>query len=430
MPDFSSKRIAPMFAANMTISGFDDEVWRAIGCEERRQEEHIELIASENYASPRVLAAQGSVLTNKYAEGYPAKRYYGGCEFVDQVEVLAIERVKQLFGADYANVQPHSGSQANAAVYLALLDAGDTVLGMSLADGGHLTHGAKVNFSGRLYHAVQYGLDNATGEVDYAQVEALAKAHRPKMIVAGFSAYSRRMDWQKFRTIADAVGAYLLVDMAHVAGLIAAGLYPNPVPIADVTTSTTHKTLRGPRGGVILARQNADIEKKLNSALFPGSQGGPLMHVIAAKAVCFKEAMEPAFKDYQRQVIANARMMATEFQNRGYRVVSGGTDNHLFLLDLIDKGITGKDADAALGRANITVNKNAVPNDPRSPFVTSGLRIGTPAATTRGFKEGECKTLTHWMCDVLDDLGNDNMIESVRQQVLELCRRFPVYARP
>jgi len=417
-----------MFSRQMTISGFDDEVARAIADEERRQEEHIELIASENYASPRVIAAQGSVLTNKYAEGYPGKRYYGGCEYVDQVEVLAIERVKRLFGADFANVQPHSGSQANAAVYLALLEAGDTVLGMSLAHGGHLTHGAKVNFSGRLYNAVQYGLDPATGEVDYAQVEALAREHRPRMIVAGFSAYSRRMDWQRFRDIADSVGAYLLVDMAHVAGLVAAGLYPNPVPIADVTTSTTHKTLRGPRGGVILARRNAEIEKKLNSALFPGSQGGPLMHVIAAKAVCFKEAMEPAFKTYQAQVIANARTMATEFQARGYKIVSGGTDNHLFLLDLIGRDVTGKDADAALGRANITVNKNAVPNDPRSPFVTSGLRIGTPAVTTRGFKEDECRTLTHCMCDVLDDIHNDNMIETVRRRVLEICRRFPVYA--
>jgi len=417
-----------MFSRQMTIAGFDDEIALAIRHEERRQEEHIELIASENYASPRVLAAQGSVLTNKYAEGYPAKRYYGGCEYVDQVEVLAMERVKQLFGADYANVQPHSGSQANAAVYLALLDAGDTVLGMSLADGGHLTHGAKVNFSGRLYHAVQYGLDASTGEVDYGEVARLADAHKPRMIVAGFSAYSRRMDWQRFRDIADSVGAYLLVDMAHVAGLVAAGLYPNPVPIADVTTSTTHKTLRGPRGGVILARRNPEIEKKLNSALFPGSQGGPLMHVIAAKAVCFKEAMEPAFKVYQQQVITNARVMASEFQARGYKVVSGGTDNHLFLLDLIGREITGKDADAALGRANITVNKNAVPNDPRSPFVTSGLRIGTPAVTTRGFKEEECRTLTHWMCDVLDDIGNDNMIETVRRRVLDLCQRFPVYA--
>jgi glycine hydroxymethyltransferase len=417
-----------MFSRQMKIAGYDDEVALAIAQEERRQEEHIELIASENYASPRVLAAQGSVLTNKYAEGYPGKRYYGGCEHVDAVEVLAIERVKQLFGADYANVQPHSGSQANAAVYLALLDAGDTVLGMSLADGGHLTHGAKVNFSGRLYRAVQYGLDAATGEVDYAQVERLAHEHRPRMIVAGFSAYSRRMDWQRFRDIADSVGAYLLVDMAHVAGLVAAGLYPNPVPIADVTTSTTHKTLRGPRGGVILARGNAEIEKKLNSALFPGSQGGPLMHVIAAKAVCFKEAMEPAFKAYQSQVIANARVMAAEFQRRGYNVVSGGTDNHLFLLDLIGRDVTGKSADAALDRANITVNKNAVPNDPRSPAVTSGLRIGTPAVTTRGFREEECRTLTHWMCDVLDDVRNDNMIETVRRRVLDVCKRFPVYA--
>jgi glycine hydroxymethyltransferase len=412
----------------MSIAGYDAELARAIDAEQRRQEEHIELIASENYASPRVLAAQGSVLTNKYAEGYPGKRYYGGCEYVDEVEVLAIERAKALFGADFANVQAHSGSQANAAVYLALLSPGDVVLGMSLADGGHLTHGAPVNFSGKLYHAVQYGLDPTTGEVDYDRVAALADEHRPKMIMAGFSAYSRRMDWQRFRDIADSVGAYLVVDMAHVAGLVAAGLYPNPVAIADVTTSTTHKTLRGPRGGLILARKNAAIEKKLNSALFPGTQGGPLMHVIAAKAVCFKEAMEPAFKDYQRQVIANAQAMATEFQSRGYNVVSGGTDNHLFLLDLIDKNITGKDADAALGRANITVNKNAVPNDPRSPFVTSGLRIGTPAVTTRGFKEAECKTLTHWMCDVLDDLDNDNMIASVRHRALELCRRFPVYA--
>ncbi len=417
-----------MFDSKMTIRGFDDALWQAIVDETQRQEDHIELIASENYASPRVLAAQGTGLTNKYAEGYPGKRYYGGCEYVDQVEVLAIERAKALFGADFANVQAHSGSQANAAVYLALLSPGDVVLGMSLADGGHLTHGAPVNFSGKLYHAVQYGLDNATGVVDYDAVAALAKEHRPKMIMAGFSAYSRTMDWQRFRDIADSVGAYFVVDMAHVAGLVAAGLYPSPVAIADVTTSTTHKTLRGPRGGLILARQNPDIEKKLDSALFPGTQGGPLMHVIAAKAVCFKEAMEPSFKQYQQQVLANAHVMATEFQQRGYKIVSGGTDNHLFLLDLIDKKITGKAADAALGRANITVNKNAVPNDPRSPFVTSGLRIGTPAATTRGFKEAECKTLTHWMCDVLDDLKNDNMIASVRLKVLELCRRFPVYS--
>jgi glycine hydroxymethyltransferase len=416
-----------MFAEDQRIAGFDDELAAAIDLENRRQEEHIELIASENYASPRVMEAQGGVLTNKYAEGYPHKRYYGGCEYVDQVEVLAIERAKALFGAHYANVQPHSGSQANAAAYLALLSAGDTILGMSLDAGGHLTHGAKPNFSGKIYHAVQYGLNNATGEVDYEEVARLAREHKPKMVIAGFSAYSRKLDWQKFRDIADEVGAYLLVDMAHVAGLVAAGLYPNPVPIADVTTSTTHKTLRGPRGGIILARENADIEKKLNSALFPGSQGGPLMHVIAAKAVCFKEAASEEFVAYQRQVLANARTMARGFQARGYNVVSGGTDNHLFLLDLIDKNVTGKDADAALGRANITVNKNAVPNDPRSPFVTSGLRIGTPAVTTRGFRQAECETLTGWMCDVLDDIANDNMIETVRQRVVELCARFPVY---
>ena len=416
-----------MFATNQTIQGFDDEIAAAIGEEDRRQEEHIELIASENYTSPRVMQAQGSSLTNKYAEGYPHKRYYGGCEYVDQVEVLAIERVKALFGADYANVQPHSGSQANAAVYLALLNPGDTILGMSLDAGGHLTHGAAPNFSGKTYNAVQYGLNNDTGEVDYDEIAALAQEHQPKMLVGGFSAYSRQLDWGKFREIADSVGAYLVVDMAHVAGLVAAGLYPSPVQIADVTTSTTHKTLRGPRGGIILAKSNPDVEKKLNSALFPGSQGGPLMHVIAAKAVCFKEAAEPAFVDYQKQVIANAQTMATGFQSRGYNVVSGGTDNHLFLLDLIDKGITGKDADAALGRANITVNKNAVPNDPRSPFVTSGLRIGTPAVTTRGFKEAECQTLTDWMCDVLDDIENDNMVASVQQKVKELCARYPVY---
>jgi len=418
-----------MFASDAKLEGFDDEIATAIQDENRRQEEHIELIASENYASPRVMAAQGTALTNKYAEGYPHKRYYGGCEHVDRVEVLAIERVKALFGAHYANVQPHSGSQANAAVYLALLNAGDTILGMSLADGGHLTHGASVNFSGRLYNAIQYGLEAESGEVDYDQVAALAETHQPKMIVAGFSAYSRRMDWQKFRDIADSVGAFLMVDMAHVAGLIAVGLYPNPVDIADVTTTTTHKTLRGPRGGVILARENAEIEKKLNSALFPGAQGGPLMHVIAAKAVAFKEAQGVEFKAYQTQVLANARIMAEGFVSRGYKVVSGGTDNHLFLLDLIDKEITGKAADAALDRANITVNKNAVPNDPRSPFVTSGLRIGTPAVTTRGFKEAECETLSTWMCDVLDDIKNDNMVLSVRQKVLELCRKFPVYQR-
>ena len=416
-----------MFAKDETIAGFDDEVAAAIAQENLRQEQHIELIASENYASPRVMEAQGGVMTNKYAEGYPGRRYYGGCEHVDTVELLAIERVKALFGADYANVQPHSGSQANGAVYLALLEPGDTILGMSLDAGGHLTHGAAPNFSGKTYHAVQYGLDEATGEVDYAQVERLAQEHRPKMIVGGFSAYSRRMDWQRFRDIADSVGAYLMVDMAHVAGLVAAGLYPNPVQVADVTTSTTHKTLRGPRGGIILARSNPDVEKKLNSALFPGSQGGPLMHVIAAKAVCFKEAAGEPFKAYQAQVVANAKAMAEGFMARGYKVVSGGTDNHLFLLDLIAQDITGKDADAALGRANITVNKNAVPGDPRSPFVTSGLRIGTPAVTTRGFKEAECTTLTGWICDVLDDLENDNMIGSVRQKVMELCQQFPVY---
>ena len=416
-----------MFSTADTIAGFDDDIAQAINEERRRQEEHIELIASENYASPRILEAQGSVLTNKYAEGYPHKRYYGGCEYVDQVEVLAIERAKALFGADYANVQPHSGSQANGAVYLALLNPGDTLLGMSLDAGGHLTHGAAPNFSGKTYNAVQYGLDNDSGEVDYNEVARLAAKHKPKMIIGGFSAYSRKLDWQKFRDIADSVGAYLVVDMAHVAGLVAVGLYPSPVQIADVTTFTTHKTLRGPRGGLILAKANPDIEKKLNSALFPGSQGGPLMHVIAAKAVCFKEAMTPEFKTYQQQVIRNARTMAEGFQARGYKIVSGGTDNHLFLLDLIDKNLTGKDADAALGRANITVNKNAVPNDPRSPFVTSGLRIGSPAATTRGFKEAECATLTGWMCDVLDDIGNDNMIATVQKRVQELCARFPVY---
>lgn len=416
-----------MFNKSMKIAGFDDEVWQAIQQESTRQEEHIELIASENYASPRVMAAQGSVLTNKYAEGYPGKRYYGGCEYVDVVETLAIDRLKQLFGADYANVQPHSGSQANAAVYLALCNPGDTILGMSLADGGHLTHGAKVNFSGKLFRAYQYGLNADTGEVDYDQVEALAKEHKPKMIVAGFSAYSRVMDWQRFRDIADSVGAYLFVDMAHVAGLVAAGLYPNPVNIADVTTSTTHKTLRGPRGGVILAKANPEIEKKLNSLVFPGTQGGPLMHVIAAKAVAFKEALEPEFKTYQQQVITNARAMADTMIQRGYKIVSGGTDNHLFLVDLIDKGLTGKEADAALGSANITVNKNAVPNDPQSPFVTSGIRIGTPAITTRGFKEAEARDLASWICDVLDDPKNTATIDAVRQKVLAVCKRLPVY---
>ena len=417
-----------MFANDETIHGFDDEVWRAIAGERRRQEEHNELIASENYASRRVLEAQGSVLTNKYAEGYPGKRYYGGCEHVDCVEQIAIARAKTLFGASYANVQPHSGTQANAAAYLALLEPGDCVLGMSLADGGHLTHGAKVNFSGKLYRAVQYGVDAATGEMDYDALQALAEAHRPKLIIAGFSAYSRKLDWARFRAIADAVGAWLLVDMAHVAGLVAAGLYPNPVPVADVVTTTTHKTLAGPRGGAILARSNPAVEKRLNSALFPGAQGGPLMHAIAAKAICFKEAATPEFVAYQRRVLANAKAMAARCMARGYAVVSNGTDNHLFLLNLIDQGITGKAADAALGRANITVNKNAVPNDPRSPFVTSGLRIGSPAATRRGFGQEEFEAVAGWICDVLDDIGNDNMIESVRRRVLELCRAFPVYA--
>ncbi|ACL72641.1 serine hydroxymethyltransferase [Thioalkalivibrio sulfidiphilus] len=415
-----------MFSIQMGIAGYDDELWQAIESEARRQEEHIELIASENYASPRVMEAQGSVLTNKYAEGYPGKRYYGGCEYVDIAEQLAIDRVKQLFGADYANVQPHSGSQANAAVYMALLNPGDTVLGMSLAHGGHLTHGAKVNFSGKIYHAVQYGIDDQ-GYIDFDEVERLALEHKPKMIVGGFSAYSREIDWQKFRDIADKVGAYLLVDMAHVAGLVAAGIYPSPVQIADVTTSTTHKTLRGPRGGIILAKSNPDIEKKLNSLVFPGTQGGPLMHVIAAKAVAFKEALEPGFKDYQKQVVANARTMAATLMERGYKIVSGGTDNHLFLVDLIDKGLTGKAADAALGNANITVNKNAVPNDPQSPFVTSGIRIGTPAITTRGFGEQECKDLAGWICDVLDDHENGAVIEQVKAKVLDVCARFPVY---
>ncbi len=416
-----------MFTKEMTIAGFDDELWQSMEKERVRQEEHIELIASENYTSPRVMQAQGSVLTNKYAEGYPAKRYYGGCEYVDAAEQLAIDRVKELFGADYANVQPHSGSQANAAVYMALCQPGDTVLGMSLADGGHLTHGSKVSFSGKIYNAVQYGLNSDTGEIDYEQVEALAKEHQPKMIVAGFSAYSRIVDWQRFRDIADSVGAYLMVDMAHVAGLVAAGVYPNPVGIADVTTSTTHKTLRGPRGGIILARRNEEIEKKFNSAIFPGIQGGPLMHVIAAKAVAFKEALEPEFTAYQKQVVVNAQAMAKVLIDRGYNIVSKGTDNHLFLVDLINKGMTGKEADAALGAANITVNKNSVPNDPQSPFVTSGLRIGTPAITTRGFNEADAAELAGWICDVLDNLGDQSVVDSVKQKVLEICKRLPVY---
>ncbi len=417
-----------MFDKSERIAGYDEDVAKAIAAEQRRQEEHIELIASENYTSPRVMEAQGGVMTNKYAEGYPGKRYYGGCEYVDVVEQLAIERAKRLFGADYANVQPHSGSQANAAVYMALVEPGDTVLGMSLADGGHLTHGAKVNFSGKLYKAVQYGLDDASGEIDYDEVAAKADEHRPKMIIAGFSAYSRVVDWQRFRDIADGVGAFFLVDMAHVAGLVATGHYPNPVPVADVVTSTTHKTLRGPRGGIILARRNEALEKKFNSLVFPGTQGGPLMHVIAAKAVAFKEALEPGFKDYQAQVVSNARAMAEVFQARGYAVVSGGTDNHLMLVSLIEKGITGKDADAALGSANITVNKNSVPNDPQSPFVTSGIRVGTPAATTRGFKEAEMRQITEWMCDVMDNVKDGKTIERVRAQVLELCARYPVYS--
>jgi len=418
-----------VFDKEMRIQDYDPELWAALEGERQRQEDHIELIASENYASPRVLEAQGSVLTNKYAEGYPGKRYYGGCEFVDVAEQLAIDRAKQLFNADYANVQPHSGSQANAAVYLALLSPGDTILGMSLADGGHLTHGSRVNFSGKLFNAVQYGLNPETGVIDYDQVEALAHEHRPKMVVAGFSAYSLQVDWQRFRDIADSVGAWLFVDMAHVAGLIAAGIYPSPVNIADVTTTTTHKTLRGPRGGLILARANEAVEKKLNSLVFPGTQGGPLMHVIAAKAVALKEALEPAFREYQQQVLTNARAMAQVMMSRGYKVVSGGTDDHLFLVDLIDKGLTGKQADAALGAANITVNKNAVPNDPQSPFVTSGIRIGTPAITTRGLGETEARELAGWICEVLDDIDNPAVIESVRTRVLDLCGRFPVYGK-
>ena len=413
-----------------TIESFDAELWAAMSAEARRQEEHIELIASENYASPRVMEAQGSVLTNKYAEGYPGKRYYGGCEYVDVAEQLAIDRAKALFGADYANVQPHSGSSANLAVFHALLRPGDTVMGMSLADGGHLTHGASVNFSGKFYNAVQYGINHDTGLIDYDEVAALAKAHHPKLIIGGFSAYSRIMDWSKFREIADSVGAYLLVDMAHIAGLVAAGVYPNPMPFADVVTSTTHKTLRGPRSGIILARGDEDLYKKLNSAIFPGAQGGPLMHAIAGKAVAFKEAMEPDFVVYQKQVVTNAQAMAATFIERGHRIVSGGTDNHLMLLDLIGKEYTGKDADAALGHANITVNKNAVPNDPRSPFVTSGLRLGTPAITTRGFGVAETVALTHWMCDVLAALEAGDVepvIAQVKAKVLEVCARFPVY---
>lgn len=418
-----------MLATSPTIESFDPEVATAIAAESRRQEEHVELIASENYASPRVMAAQGSVLTNKYAEGYPGKRYYGGCEHVDEVESLAIARARALFGAAYANVQPHSGSQANAAVCMALLQPGDTLLGMSLAEGGHLTHGSKVNFSGRLFNAVQYGLESGTGLIDYGQVQALADEHKPRLVIAGFSAYSRIVDWQRFREIADSVGAYLMVDMAHVAGLVATGHYPNPVPLADVVTTTTHKTLRGPRGGLILARENEELTKKFNSLVFPGTQGGPLMHVIAAKAIAFKEAMDDSFKDYQGKVCENAVVMAGVLAERGYPIVSGGTENHLMLVSLMDKGITGKDADAALGRANITVNKNAVPNDPKSPFVTSGLRLGTPAITTRGFGVDETRQLTGWIADILDDIENEETVERVRGQVLGLCKRFPVYVQ-
>ena len=416
-----------MLNSHTALAGFDPELARAIELEERRQEEHVELIASENYVSRNVLEAQGSVLTNKYAEGYPGKRYYGGCQFVDMAETLAIDRAKQLFSAAYANVQPHSGSQANAAVYLGLLQPGDTVLGMSLAHGGHLTHGSPVNFSGKLFKIVSYGVDIQTGLINYDEVARLAHENKPRMIIAGFSAYSRVVDWQKFREIADSVGAYLLVDMAHVAGLVAAGEYPNPVSIADVTTTTTHKTLRGPRGGLILARPNDEIHKKMNSLVFPGTQGGPLMHVIAAKAVAFLEALQPEFKLYQQEVKANAALMAKVLMERGYKIVSGGTENHMFLLDLIDKGITGKDADAVLDGAHITVNKNAVPNDPRSPFVTSGLRLGTPAVTTRGFRATEIRQLTGWIADILDDIKDGVRAEKVRQQVIELCGRFPVY---
>ena len=416
-----------MFSRDMTIEGYDDVLYQAMQGEKSRQEEHIELIASENNVSPRVLEAQGSVLTNKYAEGYPGKRYYGGCEYVDVVEQLAIDRAQELFGADYANVQPHSGSQANGAVYLALCQPGDTIMGMSLAHGGHLTHGASVSVSGRLYNAVQYGLNADTGEIDYDAAEQLALEHEPRLIMTGFSAYSRRLDWQRFRDIADKIGAYLVADIAHVAGLIATGLYPSPVRIADVTTTTTHKTLRGPRSGLILAKANPEIEKKLNFTVFPSYQGGPLMHVIAAKAVAFKEAMEPEFKVYQQQVIDNARAMAKVFIQRGVDVVSGGTDNHLFLISLVSKGITGKDLDATLDRANITVNKNAVPNDPQSPFVTSGIRIGTPSITTRGFREAEASRVASWICDIIDNMGNETLVEKIKGEAKALCKRFPMY---
>jgi glycine hydroxymethyltransferase len=411
----------------MAIAGFDDELWQAMQGERQRQEDHIELIASENNVSPRVLQAQGSVLTNKYAEGYPGKRYYGGCEYVDVIEQLAIDRAKQLFDADYVNVQPHSGSQANGAVYLALVNPGDTVMGMSLADGGHLTHGAAVNVSGKVYRAVQYGLDPRTGEIDYAAVERLALEHKPRLIMTGFSAYSRVIDWPRFRAIADRIGAYLVADIAHVAGLVAVGLYPSPVRIADVTTTTTHKTLRGPRSGLIMAKANPEIEKKLSATVFPAYQGGPLVHVIAAKAVAFKEAMQPEFVGYQRQILANARAMVAVFQERGVKIVSGGTDNHLFLVDLIDQGITGKALDAALGAAHITVNKNAVPNDPQSPFITSGIRIGTPSITTRGFRERECAEVAGWICDIIGNIEDHAVIAAVKTRVTDLCRRFPMY---
>ena len=417
-----------MLSNSQSIKDYDPDLWKALKGESERQEDHIELIASENYTSLRVLEAQGSVLTNKYAEGYPGKRYYGGCEFVDEAETLAIERAKELFGADYANVQPHSGSSANLAVYLALCEPGDVILGMSLDHGGHLSHGTSVNYSGKTYQSFQYGLDEKTGDIDYEQVESLAKKHKPKMIIAGFSAFSGIVDWKKFRMIADEVGAYLLVDMAHVAGLVATNLYPSPVPFADVITTTTHKTLRGPRGGLILGKQNEEIEKKINSAIIPGSQGGPLMHVIAAKAVCFKEALEPEFTSYQTQVLKNANTMCQVFQERGVEIVSKGTKNHMFLVDLINKEITGKDVEESLGKANITLNKNAVPNDPQSRFVTSGLRIGTPAITTRGFKEKEASQVATWICDVLKDLNSEDEIKRVKSEVKELCKEFPVYA--
>ncbi|MEJ2093709.1 MAG: serine hydroxymethyltransferase [Gammaproteobacteria bacterium] len=416
-----------MYTKDMTVKGFDDELWKALEGERIRQEEHIELIASENMTSPRVLECQGSVLTNKYAEGYPGKRYYGGCEYVDIAETLAIERAKELFGAAWANVQPHSGSQANGAVYHALLEPGDTIMGMSLAHGGHLTHGASVNVSGRIYHAIQYGLNTDTGEIDYDEVERLAKEHKPKLIITGFSAYSRIVDWQRFRDIADSVGALMLSDIAHVAGLVAVDEYPSPVGIADVTTTTTHKTLRGPRSGLIMGKANEEIEKKVNFMVFPAYQGGPLMHIIAAKAVAFKEAMQPEFKTYIQQVKKNAKVMAETFVERGLNIVSGGTDNHLFLVDMVEKGLTGKEVDAALGRANITVNKNAVPNDPQSPFVTSGIRIGTPSITTRGFDENDSKQVANWICDIMDNMGDESVIEKVKGEVLELCKQRPLY---